>query len=193
MAKISQVCNLSKLYTNHCIRSTCITALDDNGIETRHIMGLSGHKSESAVRAYSKRLSEKKTRKISEILSTTVQQTGTDESRNSCTSINTSASTKCHVSDFKSHSTSTCTSVAAGVQQHEGSNSTNLLDFLNDITNYEAHQNSVPAQNLSQNVTNAPTCNLNNFQILAFQGPPGTGFAISSINNSTVNFYFQSK
>jgi hypothetical protein len=156
-------------------------------------MGLSGHKSENAVRAYSKRLSEKKTRKISDILSTTVQQTGTDESRNSCTSINTSASTKCHVSDFKSHSTSTCTSVAAGVQQHEGSNSTNLLDFLNDITNYEAHQNSVPAQNLSQNVTNAPTCNLNNFQILAFQGPPGTGFAISSINNSTINFYFQSK
>jgi hypothetical protein len=36
-------------------------------------------------------------------------------------------------------------------------------------------------------VTNAPTCNLNNFQILAFQGPPGTGFAISSINNSTIN------
>jgi hypothetical protein len=30
-------------------------------------------------------------------------------------------------------------------------------------------------------------------QIPAFQGPPGTGFAISSINNSTVNFYFQSK
>jgi hypothetical protein len=52
MAKISQVCNLSKRYTNHCIRSTCITALYDNGIETRHIMGLSGHKSESAVRAY---------------------------------------------------------------------------------------------------------------------------------------------
>jgi hypothetical protein len=56
-------------------------------------------------------------------------------------------------SDFKSHSTSTCTSGAAGVQQHEESNSTNLPDFLsedyvlanvlNDITNYEAHQNSV--------------------------------------------------
>lgn len=203
MAKISQVCNLSKRYTNHCIRSTCITALDDNGIETRHIMGLSGHKSESAVRAYSKRLSEKKTRQISDILSATVQETGNDESRNSCTSTNTSASTKCHVSDFKSHSTSTCTSGAAGVQQHEESNSTNLPDFLsedyvlanvlNDITNYEAHQNSVPVQNLSQNVTNAPTCNLNNFQIPTFQGPPGTGFAISSINNSTVNFYFQSK
>ena len=191
MAKISQVCNLSKLYTNHCIRSTCITALDDNGIETRHIMGLSGHKSESAVRAYSKRLSEKKTRKISDILSATVQQTGTDESRNSCTSINTSASTKCHVSDFKSRSTSTCTSVTAGVQQHEESNSTNLPDFLSE--DYEAHQNSVPVQNLSQNVTNEPTCNLNNFQIPAFQGPPGAGFAISSINNSTVNFYFQSK
>jgi hypothetical protein len=118
-AKISQVCNLSKRYTNHCMRSTCLTALDDNGIETRHIMGLSGHKSESAVRAYSKRLSEKKTRQISDILSATIQETGNDESRNSCTSTNTSASTKCHVSDSKSHFTSTCTSVAARVQQHE--------------------------------------------------------------------------
>lgn len=68
-----------------------------------------------------------------------------------------------------------------------------LANVLNDITNYEAHQNSVPVQNLSQNVTNAPTCNLNNFQIPTFQSPPNTGFAISSINNSTVNFYFQSK
>jgi hypothetical protein len=48
-----------------------------------------------------------------------------------------------------------------------------LANVLNDITNYEAHQNSVPVQNLSQNVTNAPTCNLNNFQIPAFQGLPG--------------------
>jgi hypothetical protein len=93
-------------------------------------MGLSGHKSESAVRAYSKRLSEKKTREMSDILIATVQETGNDESRNSCTSTNTSASTKCHVSDFKSHSTSTCTSIAAGVQQHEESNSTNLPDFF---------------------------------------------------------------
>jgi hypothetical protein len=47
---------------------------------------------------------------------------------------------------------------AAGVQQHEESNSTNLPDFLsedyvlanvlNDITNYEAHQNSVPVWRL---------------------------------------------
>jgi hypothetical protein len=64
---------------------------------------------------------------------------------------------------------------------------------LANVLNDEAHQNSVPAQNLSQNVTNAPTCNLNNFQIPAFQGPIGTGFAISSTNNSTINFYFQSK
>jgi hypothetical protein len=55
-----------------------------------------------------------------------------------------------------------------------------LANVLNDIANNEAHQNSVPAQNLSQNVTNAPTCNLNNFQIPAFQGPIGTGFAIST-------------
>jgi site-specific recombinase XerD len=65
MQKLSEEAKLSKPYTNHCIRATCITNLDDNDIETRHIMGLSGHKSESAIRSYTKRLSEKK--KLSDV------------------------------------------------------------------------------------------------------------------------------
>jgi site-specific recombinase XerD len=78
MPNVSDECGLSKRYTNHCIRSTCITALNDGGFETRHIMGLSGHKSESAVRSYTKKLSEKKTRQMSSVLSSTVRSTTTE-------------------------------------------------------------------------------------------------------------------
>ena len=50
MAKISEDCGLSRKYTSHCIRCTCITVLDEGGVETRHIIGLNSHKSESPVK-----------------------------------------------------------------------------------------------------------------------------------------------
>jgi hypothetical protein len=71
MVKISEDCGLSRKYKNHCIRSTCITVLDEGGVETRHIIGLSGHKSESSVKSYCSRLSDNKKREMSEILSET--------------------------------------------------------------------------------------------------------------------------
>ena len=72
MAKISKMADLSRSYTNHCIRSTCITVLDDAGIEARHIMRITGHKNESSIHSYSNRLSEQKKRSISNIISETV-------------------------------------------------------------------------------------------------------------------------
>ena len=56
IAKISEEYDLSKRYINHGIRSTCITILDGGGIETRHIIGLNGHKSENSVKSYCARL-----------------------------------------------------------------------------------------------------------------------------------------
>jgi hypothetical protein len=50
MAKINEDCGLSRMYTSHCIRCTCITVLDEGGVETRHIIGLNSHKSESSVK-----------------------------------------------------------------------------------------------------------------------------------------------
>lgn len=73
MARVSEEAKLSKRYTNHCIRSTCITNLYENGIEARHIMEISGHKSESSVRSYTKRLGENKQREISNILNRCVK------------------------------------------------------------------------------------------------------------------------
>ena len=57
---ISIDAELSQSYTNHCIRASCITALDDCGIEGGHIMNVSGHKSETSIKSYSRNVSESK-------------------------------------------------------------------------------------------------------------------------------------
>ena len=49
MKTLSAKANLSKTYTNHCFRATCITLLDQKGFQARHIMSVSGHKSEASI------------------------------------------------------------------------------------------------------------------------------------------------
>ena len=46
-----------------------MSVLDEFNFEARHIMRVSGHKSESSIRSYSRRLSEIKQKEISESLS----------------------------------------------------------------------------------------------------------------------------
>ena len=60
MSQISKIGGLSQIYTNHCVRATSITTLDNAGVAARHIMRASGHKSEASIRSYSCRLSEGK-------------------------------------------------------------------------------------------------------------------------------------
>ena len=54
MKRIGLDAGLSLTYTNHCIRSTCVSTLDEQGFEARHIMSVSGHRSESSIRAFSR-------------------------------------------------------------------------------------------------------------------------------------------
>ena len=65
---ISIDAGLFQLYTNHCIRASCITALDDDGMETRHIMNVSGHKSEISIKSYSRNVSESKNHEMHTVL-----------------------------------------------------------------------------------------------------------------------------
>ena len=53
MKQISIDANLSIVYTNHCIRATSVTVLDNCGIEEHH-MSVSGHRSENSIRSYSR-------------------------------------------------------------------------------------------------------------------------------------------
>lgn len=69
MSEISKKAKLSPIYTNHSIRATAITAMDEAGIEARHIMRASGHKNESSIRSYACRLNEPKKRQMSDCLS----------------------------------------------------------------------------------------------------------------------------
>ena len=65
MGKISDAANLSLHYTNHCIRTTAICALDNAGYDARHIMQISGHKCEASIRSYAHFLPSATSRKIS--------------------------------------------------------------------------------------------------------------------------------
>jgi hypothetical protein len=71
MKDISKMAKLSILYTNHSVRSTHITTLDNAGYEARHIMRTSGHKSECSIRSYSHRLTDQKKRDIAHTLAQT--------------------------------------------------------------------------------------------------------------------------
>ena len=52
MKAISKQAKLSREYTNHSIRATSVTILDRCRFEARHIMCVSGHKSETSIRSY---------------------------------------------------------------------------------------------------------------------------------------------
>ncbi|CAB4030289.1 uncharacterized protein LOC110048984, partial [Paramuricea clavata] len=69
MSRISKELELSQTYTNYRIRTTAVSLLDECNFEARHIMRVSGHKSESSIRSYSRRLSEVKQKQISHSLS----------------------------------------------------------------------------------------------------------------------------
>ena len=69
MSSISKELKLLQKYTYHCIRATAVSLLDECNFEACHIMRVSGHKSESSIRSYCRRLSEVKQKEISHALS----------------------------------------------------------------------------------------------------------------------------
>lgn len=68
MAKISLAAGLSRRYTNHSLRATCITRLDECGFAARDICNVSGHTNESSIRTYIGRPNDAKKQKISDAL-----------------------------------------------------------------------------------------------------------------------------
>ena len=55
-------------YTNHSIRHTVLSTLDQNNFGTRHIIALSGHKSEATIRQYTKQCPANKKKQMSKCL-----------------------------------------------------------------------------------------------------------------------------
>ena len=58
MKALSKQAQLSREYTNHSIRAISVTILDQCGFEGRHIMCISGHKSETSIRSYASKTSD---------------------------------------------------------------------------------------------------------------------------------------
>lgn len=69
MTTLSKEAKLSRKYTNHCVRSTTITILDQKGYEARHIMSVSGHKKVESIQAYAAKTPNTKKRQMSDSLS----------------------------------------------------------------------------------------------------------------------------
>ena len=68
MKTLSEHAKLSKIYTNHCIRASVVTKLDEEGFEARHIMVVSSHKSENSIKSYSSKCPEKKKKQMFDAL-----------------------------------------------------------------------------------------------------------------------------
>ena len=58
MKILSKHAQLSREYTNLSIRATSATIVDQYGFEARHIMCISGHKSETSIRSYASKTSD---------------------------------------------------------------------------------------------------------------------------------------
>ena len=69
MKTISVSARLSMNYTNHCIRATVVTELNDKGYTVQDIQTVTGHKRPESVNRYIKRATPTKKKRISNDLS----------------------------------------------------------------------------------------------------------------------------
>lgn len=79
MSDISKSSGLRKWYTPHCLRATAIQAMNDSGFESRHIMFMSGHRSEASLKSYSRNPSSDQKRALSTALSNVVLPNQSEE------------------------------------------------------------------------------------------------------------------
>ena len=68
MKTLSKDAGLSQLYTNHCMKATATTTLDEAGFEARDIMIVTSHKSERSIKSYSRQCPPKKKRAMLDTL-----------------------------------------------------------------------------------------------------------------------------
>lgn len=74
MATISNIAGLSRRYTNHSLRATCITILDQRGFSAKDICNISGHSNESSIRSYAGKPGDNKKQQLSDALTMSIGQ-----------------------------------------------------------------------------------------------------------------------
>ena len=68
MSSISKDAGLSVIYTNHCVRATCIKILDTGGFAGRDICQVSGHNNEGSLSSYTGRVTSERKLEMSATL-----------------------------------------------------------------------------------------------------------------------------
>lgn len=140
MKTISKRLNLSQVYTNHCIRATCVNILAENGVEARNIMRITGHRCESSLRSYNHDASDSQKKQMSNILAAArpiddIASRYTDEnSKTVCISATADARTTLRVTPEETSSPSTSTSTTTTTKSmsiQEESSSRYINNYFN--------------------------------------------------------------
>ena len=89
MPKLSEKAGLSLCYTNHSLRATSVNILDNVGnFTSRHIMTVTGHKSEASLKTYSGYTGESIKRKMSDTLSDSLRAlTENKQQKSTCSTV----------------------------------------------------------------------------------------------------------
>ena len=89
MPKLSEKAGLSLCYTNHSLRATSVNILDNVGnFTSRHIMTVTGHKSEASLKTYSRYTGESIKRKMSDTLSDSLRAlTENKQQKSTCSTV----------------------------------------------------------------------------------------------------------
>lgn len=169
---VKEACLEDKTLTNHCIRSTCITILDNKGFEARHIMSVSGHKREESIKSYATKVSETKKREMSDALASEIIQ---PKKQKVAPNVTSSESVVVHQPNFD-------LSFRDLLELSPEEEDKLVKELFEDVTldNSVANMPSSQQLNVTSNVQNVSSLNPNNQQIvpkLLFQN-----------SNVTINF-----
>ena len=84
---ISDLANLSKVYTNHCIRASVVTTLSEKEFSPSEIQTVTGQKRLETIASYTKRITSSKKMKLSHALSSGLEGLSSEVSAHSTTII----------------------------------------------------------------------------------------------------------
>jgi archaellum component FlaC len=151
--------NSTKNYTNHSFRATAVYILDDAEFAGRHIMSITGHKSESSLKTYTGYTSDRALRDMSNTISSNLRETSTTENKEN--------DLKSEIPDFDDNITDfllmSDSQMESLVTMATDINNTSSTTCSNgDVNNNIAHVNNVAHVNNSVAHANNSVAHVNN-------------------------------
>lgn len=132
MSEISDRAKLSIRYTNHSLRATTVHILDKAQVPSRHIMTITGHKSENSLKTYSGLTDEGTKKRMSNVIS-----------MQSCAVSTSSTSTVNPLEDIDMNRKSCAVSSTSTVNQLEDTDLLNIIENINESSVQEVNMQSL--------------------------------------------------